>query len=146
MRTAAAAILLAGQVLASPAGILEERQSCPSIHIFGARETTAAPGYGTASVVVNLILNAYPGSTAEAISYPACGGQSSCGGVAYGASAKTGTANAASAVNSFNSRCPNTKLVLVGYSQVSTYISLALISPFKGIKKIFRRSSNEVYF
>ena len=73
-------------------------------------------------------------------------GQSSCGGVAYGASAKTGTANAASAVNSFNSRCPNTKLVLVGYSQVSTYISLALISPFKGIKKIFRRSSNEVYF
>jgi len=121
MRTAAAALFLAGQAFASPAAILEERQSCPDIHIFGARETTVAPGYGTAAVVVNLILNAYPGSTAEAISYPACGGQASCGGIQYGASAKTGTANAAAAINSYNTRCPNSKLVLVGYSQVSSY-------------------------
>lgn len=60
----------------------EERQtSCPSIHIFGARETTVSAGYGSSATVVNAILNAYPGSTAEAIVYPACGGQSSCGGV-----------------------------------------------------------------
>lgn len=47
------------------------------------RRLTVSPGYGTAGTVVNLILGAFPGATAEAISYPACGGQSSCGGVQY---------------------------------------------------------------
>lgn len=71
-------------------------------------------------MVVNLILNAYPGSTAEAINYPACGGQASCGGVSYANSVVQGVSAAANAVNSFNTRCPNTQLVLVGYSQVNT--------------------------
>lgn len=98
---------------------LETRQSCPGVHVFGARETTVSPGYGSSATVVNLILGAYPGSTSEAITYPACGGQASCGGIAYGTSANQGTAAVASAVNSFHSRCPDTKMVLVGYSQVS---------------------------
>ncbi|RPA79999.1 putative acetyl xylan esterase [Ascobolus immersus RN42] len=92
-------------------------QSCPEIHIFGARETTAPAGYGTAGTVVNLIKGAYPGATSEAISYPACGGQSSCGGASYSSSALQGTQAVANAVNSFHQRCPNTKIVLVGYSQ-----------------------------
>jgi acetylxylan esterase len=95
-------------------------QSCPDIYVFGARETTVSPGYGSAGALVNMIINAHSGATSEAISYPACGGQSSCGGVQYGDSARQGTNAVASAVNSFNQRCPNTKLVLVGYSQVST--------------------------
>lgn len=102
----------------SMAGLVT-RQSCPAIHVFGARETTVSPGYGSAGTVVNLILNAHPGATSEAITYPACGGQSSCGGISYANSVVTGTNAVASAVNSFNSRCPTTKLVLVGYSQVS---------------------------
>ena len=73
--------------------------------------------YGTAGVVVNLVLNAYPGSTAEAISYPACGGQSSCGGASYADSVKAGVAAVKSQVNAFNTKCPSTQLVLVGYSQ-----------------------------
>lgn len=100
---------------------LESRQACPGIHVFGARETTAPAGYGTAGVVVNLVLNAHAGSTSEAINYPACGGQSSCGGVSYGNSAVQGVAAVAAAVNSFNTRCPSTQLVLVGYSQVRTH-------------------------
>jgi acetylxylan esterase len=110
-----------GFTLASPVEV-EERQSCPNIHVFGARETTAAPGYGTAGVVVDLVLNAHPGATSEAIVYPACGGQSSCGDVSYASSVLQGVAAVASAVNSFNSRCPSTQLVLVGYSQVSNLI------------------------
>ena len=116
--TTATALALAGQALSSPT-YLEERQSgCPGIHVFGARETTVSPGYGSAGTVVNLILNSHQGATAEAISYPACGGQSSCGGIQYGDSARQGTAAAASAINSFNQRCPQSQLVLVGYSQV----------------------------
>jgi acetylxylan esterase len=109
-------LLLGIQLLAGGASA----QNCPSIHVFGARETTVSPGYGSAGSVVNAILNAFPGATSEAIVYPACGGQSSCGGIAYGDSARQGTAAVASAVNSFHQRCPNTQLVLVGYSQVST--------------------------
>lgn len=81
-------------------------------------------------MVVNLILNAYPGSTSEAISYPACGGQASCGGVSYANSVVQGVSAAASAVNAFNTRCPNTQLVLVGYSQVSISSGCPFIESF----------------
>ncbi|KAF8175577.1 cutinase-domain-containing protein [Pholiota molesta] len=106
----AASILLLGATLAAA-------QSCPSVHVFGARETTAPPGYGTSQSVVQSIVSAYPGATMEAINYPACGGQASCGDVSYASSAVQGVAAVATAVNSFNTNCPNTWLVLVGYSQ-----------------------------
>ncbi|KAF2240147.1 carbohydrate esterase family 5 protein [Viridothelium virens] len=102
-----AAALVVSQALAAPL----ERRACPNIHVFGARETTAAAGYGSAGTVVNLILNAHSGSTAEAISYPAAGGSD------YGSSVQAGVSAVASQVNSFNSECPSTELVLVGYSQ-----------------------------
>ncbi|ROW01370.1 hypothetical protein VMCG_05861 [Cytospora schulzeri] len=105
---------------------LGARQSCPSIHVFGARETTASAGYGSSATVVNAILSAYPGSTAEAISYPACGGQSSCGSVSYSSSVQQGIAAAASAVNNFYTQCPTTQLVLVGYSQGAEIFDVAL--------------------
>ena len=73
---AAATALLLAHCGATPLAALEERQSCPNVHVFGARETTAPAGYGTSSVVVNLVLNAYPGSTSEAINYPAWYGRS----------------------------------------------------------------------
>lgn len=92
---------------------LEERQSCPQIHIFGARETTAPPGYGTAGSVVNRILSAHPGSSAEAINYPASGTNPT-----YSQSVLAGTNAVCNQVSSFARRCPSTKLVLVGYSQV----------------------------
>jgi acetylxylan esterase len=123
----AVTLALLGQALAGPVELAERQSSCPNIHVFGARETTAPAGYGSSSTVVNLILNAYAGSTSEAINYPACGGQSSCGGVSYGNSVVAGINAVASAVNSFNQRCPNTQLVLVGYSQVS-YLSHIEIS------------------
>lgn len=114
-------LLAASGAFASPldAKAIQERQSCPKIHVFGARETTASPGYGTALSVVNAVLAAYPGSTAEAIVYPACGGQSSCGGVSYDSSATQGTAAVVNGVTALNKQCPSTQIVLIGYSQVS---------------------------
>ncbi|KAI1183682.1 cutinase-domain-containing protein [Nemania serpens] len=120
-----APIIAAAGVSASPAEIAE-RQSCPDIYIFGARETTAPPGYGTAGGLVNQVLSAYPGSQASAITYPACGGQSTCGGVSYDSSAQQGTTAVISAVNSLNSRCPNTQIVLIGYSQGGQIVDNAL--------------------
>ncbi|KAL4914792.1 cutinase [Aspergillus aurantiobrunneus] len=116
MRWELLSLLLLGRALAE-AEAMAKRQSCAEVHVFGARETTASPGYGSSSTVVDAILNAYPGATSEAIDYPACGGQASCGGASYSESVAAGIEAVASAVNSFHSQCPDTKLVLVGYSQ-----------------------------
>jgi len=110
-------LMLATQALASPSILAERQGNCPSVHIFGARETTAPAGYGTSQSIVQAVQQAHPGATAEAINYPACGGQSQCGGIQYGDSVKQGTAAAARAINAFNQRCPETQIVLVGYSQ-----------------------------
>ena len=69
----AASALLLAHCGASPiaAAALKARQSCPEVHVFGARETTAPAGYGTSSVVVDLVVGAYSGATSEAIDYPA---------------------------------------------------------------------------
>lgn len=123
--TTALILAVASAVTASPVGDVQmEKRACPGVHIFGARETTAAPGYGTSLNVVNSILAAYSGSTAEAINYPACGGQASCGGASYSSSVAQGVAAVTTAVNNFNAQCPSTQLVLVGYSQVRTPILL----------------------
>ncbi|KAL2758912.1 carbohydrate-binding module family 1 protein [Sodiomyces alcalophilus JCM 7366] len=124
-----AALLFAVQPFlgAGSALAIEPRQSgCPNIHIFGARETTVPPGYGSAGPVVDSIRAAFPGATSEAIVYPACGGQSHCGGIQYGDSARQGTAAVAQAVNSFHQRCPNAQIVLVGYSQGGQIMDNAL--------------------
>ncbi|CAI4218942.1 unnamed protein product [Parascedosporium putredinis] len=84
------------------------------------------PGFGSAGQLISMIVAAHPGATTEAITYPACGGQSSCGGVAYGDSARQGTNAVASQVNAFNQRCPNSQIVLVGYSQGGQIMDNAL--------------------
>lgn len=115
--TTAIALSLFGAATASPAAA-KQRQSCPNIYTFGARETTASPGYGTAAGLVNQIKAAFPGSGSEAIVYPACGGQASCGSVSYSNSESQGTAAVVKAVTAYNAKCPSTQIILVGYSQV----------------------------
>lgn len=63
----AALLLLARSLLASPIDVenVAKRQSCPNIHVFGARETTAPAGYGSSITVVDEILNAHSGATSE---------------------------------------------------------------------------------
>jgi acetylxylan esterase len=123
----ATTILMVARAIASPLdGPQVQKRQCPDIHVFGARETTVASGYGSSITVVDDVLAYYSGSTAEAINYPACGGQASCGDISYAESALEGAAAVASQVNTFNNECPDTILVLVGYSQVSTLNTIFL--------------------
>ena len=125
MLLASLILLLLDHTSARPVEALEKRQ-CPSIHIFGARETTAAAGYGSSITVVDGVIADNQGATSEAINYPACGGQSSCGGDSYSQSVAAGVAAAVSAVNDYAAECPSTQLVLVGYSQGSEIFDIAL--------------------
>jgi acetylxylan esterase len=137
----ALALLLSQALLATnnqANGALVKRQ-CPGIHVFGARETTVSAGYGSSATVVNLIIAAYPGTTSEALNYPACGGQASCGGIQYNASVVDGINAAVTAIDNFHTSCPNTQLVLVGYSQVCLYISLS-ICPYSSTISILTRN------
>ncbi|KAL7784153.1 carbohydrate esterase family 5 protein [Trichoderma ceciliae] len=118
--------LLGQALLATSSPVEVEKRQCPGIHVFGARETTVGPGYGSSAAVVNLIINSHPGTTAEAINYPACGGQASCGGISYANSVVAGINAVVTAVNNFHNACPNTKLVLVGYSQGGQIMDNAL--------------------
>lgn len=120
MKIPAAAAICAGLAAAGPVE-LAERQSCPKVYIFGARETTQpqSNGYGTAAGLVNSVKSAYSGAGSEAIVYPACGGGSACGGISYDNSASQGTAAVVKAVTAYNQKCPSTQIVLIGYSQVS---------------------------
>ncbi|KAI1071354.1 hypothetical protein LB507_011567 [Fusarium sp. FIESC RH6] len=104
-------------ILANALAAKAQGQSCPEIHIFGARETSVAQGLGSAGKLIDMIVADHAGATSEAIDYPACGGQASCGNVEYGASAKQGTEAVTKAVNALSERCPDTKIVMIGYSQ-----------------------------
>lgn len=114
--TSLAVISAAVAVLAAPsshAGVLGRRQNeCPPVHVLGARETTAPPGFGTAQAVVDSIVQANKGATSEAIVYPAASDGEYASSVAAGISAVVDQ------TRSFRLACPSTKLVMVGYSQV----------------------------
>ncbi|KAH8730565.1 cutinase [Phaeosphaeriaceae sp. PMI808] len=127
MKVTAAAALFTGLAIAGPVE-LTERQSCPKVYIFGARETTLpqSNGFGTGAGLVNSVKSAYSGAGAEAIVYPACGGGSECGGISYDNSASQGTAAVVRAVTAYNQKCPSTQIVLIGYSQGGQIMDNAL--------------------
>ncbi|CRK46095.1 hypothetical protein BN1723_006874 [Verticillium longisporum] len=107
------------------AGGLDMRQSgdsisCPQLHILGAREPTAPAGFGSTQGVVQLLLDQFPSSTAEAINYPAEGGD------AYGRSVTAGLRALLNQTQAVMTRCPETKFVLVGYSMGAQIIDDAM--------------------
>ena len=91
-------------------------QPCPEIHIIAARETTAPPGFGTAKVLVDLVLKAFPRATAEEIDYPAAGGDE------YGASVSKGIKAVVNQTAVFAARCPGSVIIMHGYSQVCLFL------------------------
>ncbi|KAI2785223.1 carbohydrate esterase family 5 protein [Daldinia loculata] len=112
MKASTPLLFLSG-ALAAPSGDVEARQSCAKLHVIGARETTVPQGFGSSQAMIQLIQGAYPGTTSEAIVYPAAGGD------AYGSSVTAGIKAVVDQVSAFTKKCPNTTVVMVGYSQGS---------------------------
>ncbi|TPX09820.1 uncharacterized protein E0L32_009011 [Thyridium curvatum] len=84
---------------------------CPQLHIMAARETTAPPGFGSAKTLVDLVLDNFPGATSEEIQYPAIGGDD------YAKSVRMGIVGVISQLAMFTLLCPDTVLIMHGYSQ-----------------------------
>ncbi|QUC17608.1 uncharacterized protein UV8b_01849 [Ustilaginoidea virens] len=104
-------------VLLGAAARAMDAAACPPLHLIVARGTGQPPGYDKLITTVNQIKSDRPGTTSEALDYPACGGSPSCGGYPYQDSVRIGVAAAVRAVEGMHRRCPQTKLVVMGYSQ-----------------------------
>jgi acetylxylan esterase len=121
--TAALAVLMGSLALASPTPLdVDKRQSapCAPVHLFVARGTTELPGDGSIGSLAQLVLQANPGATKESIDYPANTDPT------YIASVTSGIEAVTEQVTSYVSACPNSTLVLIGYSQGAQIILNAL--------------------
>lgn len=82
------------------------------------RGTSEAAGTGNSQIFVNQISSLLPGSDASAVVYPA--------DLEIPYSPDTGTQNVISQVTAYAQACPNTDIVLIGYSQGAQIIAGAI--------------------
>ncbi|GAA5924674.1 hypothetical protein JCM10213_000412 [Rhodosporidiobolus nylandii] len=123
--TLLALVFSLGFAAAMPTASLEERQyggfygsgssssssACATgVHIIVARASTEPAGEGIIGQVATLVKNQVPGSSSEAISYPATL-------YPYLSSEAQGVSAMTSAIESYAQRCPDSKIVLMGYSR-----------------------------
>jgi acetylxylan esterase len=93
-------------------------QACAPVHLIVARGSFEAQGEGIASTFSTTIKRSIPGATSEALVYPAV--------MPYSGSMDVGTEKMKQAIAKWTKSCPQTKLVLVGYSQGGAVIVDAL--------------------
>jgi cutinase len=106
----AVAAILAGSLAAPPAANAAD-DSCPSVEVVFARGTNEAPGVGaTGQAFVDALNARLPGKTVDvyAVNYPAS--------LNFGQAAD-GIVDASTKIEAAAASCPNTKIVLGGYSQ-----------------------------
>jgi acetylxylan esterase len=84
-------------------------QECAAVHLIVARGSFEAAGEGTSASFSSLIKRQIPGATSEALKYPAR--------IPYKGSMEVGVANLKLAIAEYTRACPESKIVLVGYSQ-----------------------------
>lgn len=87
------------------------------VHMIVARASTEAPGQGIIGAVATQVQQTVPGSDSEAVDYPATLTD-------YQASEASGVAAMMKLIQSYAERCPNSKIALLGYSQVSKLLDL----------------------
>lgn len=93
---------------------LGQAQQCPTgsgVGMIVARASTEAPGTGIIGSVADDVASQMPGSTITAVDYPATLEN-------YQSSEGTGVAAMTKLVQNFTTSCPESKMVLMGYSQV----------------------------
>ena len=109
MRSILSLLSLAPLALAAP--LLESRQGCPSgVHIIAARGSTEAPGEGKLQELSDDIGAQIPGSTNEAVIYPATL-------LPYESSEETGVTDMTQLITNFVAKCPSAQIILTGFSQ-----------------------------
>ncbi|KAK6199867.1 hypothetical protein LQW54_009775 [Pestalotiopsis sp. IQ-011] len=92
---------------------LGQAQQCPTgsgVGMIVARASTEAPGTGIIGSVADDVAAQMPGSTITAVDYPATLEN-------YQSSEGTGVAAMTELVQNFTTSCPESKMVLMGYSQ-----------------------------
>src|SRR6202790_5649309 len=107
----AVAAILAGSLAAPTPNASAAADSCASVEVVFARGTNEAPGVGaTGQAFVDALNARLPGKTVDvyAVNYPAS--------LDFGQTAD-GIADASNKIETIAASCPNTKIVLGGYSQ-----------------------------
>lgn len=102
--------------LASPAHVAKRQNTtCASgVHMIVARASLESQGEGIIGAVANMIQAAVPGSDSEAVVYPATL-------LNYTTSEGNGTIAMTNLIESYVSKCPSSKIALLGYSQVRPF-------------------------
>jgi acetylxylan esterase len=106
------AAFLSVLALASLSAAVPVAEECTEVHIIVARASTEAPGYGTSKTLVDMIKKVLPAKfiSTEAIAYPATL-------ESYVESFTKGVNALTERLKTYTAACPNSKLVLIGYSQ-----------------------------
>jgi len=129
-RISGATVVTAVALLCGPIGVpAASADPCPNVEVVFARGTHEAPGLGSVGqVFVDSLSAQLPGRsvTAYAVNYPASDD--------YLTSASEGSADARSRVQSIAASCPNTSIVVGGYSQGAavTELSTSALPPAVG--------------
>ena len=82
---------------------------CALVHMIVARGSSEPPGYGASISLSTAVQAALPGTTSEALDYPAR--------MPYQDSMANGTATLKAVIARHVANCPDSKVVLIGYSQ-----------------------------
>jgi hypothetical protein len=87
-------------------------QNCSSVHIIVARASTEPPGTGIIGLVAKQVQSQVSGVDIASVDYPATLDN-------YVNSQTAGVTAMTNMVTDYATKCPNSKMVLMGYSQVS---------------------------
>jgi len=107
----------------TPFRAADEDDGCPTgVHVVGIRGTLEDPGFGAMSPLVEKLLADIPDSDSFAVDYPAAGitikdGKPVYEPLKYIRSVQEGRNKLAAELQDINIFCPNTSVVLMGYSQ-----------------------------
>jgi len=104
------------------ASIFERQSSCASVYVLVARASTESQGEGVLATLASDITSQISGSVSAAVTYPASLTD-------YRPSEQSGVAAATQEVTSYVQSCPDTKIVLLGYSQVLNQYPLFSLDP-----------------